>query len=172
MHLATTVAYISVDRDVTTTNRLGDTAAGVQEPVSEFTGWKMHVTGTFTLMCIDVYIYWRECKNRFRNSQAGRCTYCGRNIIHDKARHVSNYHLDLAQLWRCPVSWCTQWKGTSQDCIDHIRVKHHVCVLVKTANLGRWFPPWTVTRAVFNVVVKTNVSGISTDMVLFSEHGT
>ena len=35
------------------------------------------------------------------------------------------YHLDLGQLWRCPVSWCTQWKGTSQDCIDHIRAQHH-----------------------------------------------
>ena len=24
--------------------------------------------------------------------------------------HVANYHLNLAQLWLCPVSWCTQWK--------------------------------------------------------------
>ena len=36
-------------------------------------------------------------------------------------RHVATYHLELGQLWRCPVSWCTQWKGTPQDCIDHIR---------------------------------------------------
>ena len=62
----------------------------------------------------------RECKTRFRNSQTGSCTYCGRNIVHDMARHVSNYHLDLAQLWQCPMLWCTQWKGTSQDCIDQI----------------------------------------------------
>ena len=25
----------------------------------------------------------RECKSQFRNSQAGSCRYCGRNIIHD-----------------------------------------------------------------------------------------
>ena len=86
-------------------------------------------------------------------------------------RHTSNYHLDLAQLWRCLVSWCTQWKGTSQGCSDHIRERHHVGVTVKTANLGKRFPPWTVTRAAWNTVVKSNVSGISTDVVIFSEHG-
>ena len=26
-------------------------------------------------------------------------------------RHVARCHLELAQLWRCPVSWCTVWKG-------------------------------------------------------------
>ena len=112
-----------------------------------------------------------ECKSRFRNSQSGSCTYCGRNIIHDMACHVSNYQLDLGKLWRCPVSWCTQWKGTPQDCIDHIRERHHVGISVKTANLGKWFPPWTVTRSVWNMAMLTNVLGISTDVVLFSEHG-
>ena len=63
-------------------------------------------------------------------------------------RHVANYHLKLGQLWRCPVSWCTQWKGTSQDCIDHIRLVHSVPITVKAGNLGRWLPPWTVTRDV------------------------
>ena len=27
----------------------------------------------------------------------------------------------MAQLWRCPVSWCTVRKGTPKDCMDHIR---------------------------------------------------
>ena len=93
--------------------------------------------------------------------------------MHDMARHVSfdHYHLDLGQLWRCPVSWCLHWKGTPQDCIDHIHLQHHVGLSVKTANLGKWFPPWTVTRTAWSVVLKPNVSGISTDMVLFNEHG-
>ena len=69
----------------------------------------------------DLELLRRECKNQFRDSQAGRCTYCGRNIVHDMAHHASNYHLDLGQLWWCPVSWCTQWKGTPQDYNDHIR---------------------------------------------------
>ena len=36
-------------------------------------------------------------------------------------RHVTKFHLDLAQLWRCPVSWCTVWEGMPQDCMDHVR---------------------------------------------------
>ena len=60
---------------------------------------------------------------------------------------MANNHLDLAQLWRCPVSWCTVWKGTPQDCINHLRLAHAVPAAVKkTGNLGRWFPPWTVRR--------------------------
>ena len=49
----------------------------------------------------DLELLRRECKSRFRSSQTGRCTYCGRSILHDMARHVSNYHLDLTQ---CPLS--------------------------------------------------------------------
>ena len=103
-----------------------------QWPTSLLTGMTRRQTDLETLR--------RECKARFRSVQAGVCMHCGTNI-----RHVSN--LDLGQLWWCPASWCTQWKGASQGCIDHIRVRHHVGVSVKTANLGKWFPPWTVTRA-------------------------
>ena len=67
--------------------------------------------------------------------------------------------------------WCSHWKGTPQDCIDHFRLQHHVGLSVKTANLGKWFPPWTVTRVAWSVALKPNVSGIATDVVLFSEHG-
>ena len=60
-------------------------------------------------------------KKRFRNPWPGDCLYCGKWIKCDMYRHVSTYHLDLGQLWRCPVSWCTMWNGTSQDCMDHVR---------------------------------------------------
>ena len=36
-------------------------------------------------------------------------------------RHVARCHLGLAQLWRCPVSWCTVWKGAPQDLMDHVK---------------------------------------------------
>ena len=39
---------------------------------------------------------------------------------------MARRHLKLAQLWRCPVSWCTVWKGTPQDLMDHIRDGHNV----------------------------------------------
>ena len=67
-----------------------------------------------------------ECKQRFRGAWTGCCAHCGKNIKVDMVRHVSAFHLDLAQLWRCPVAWCTQWKGTPQDCVDHIQQKHMV----------------------------------------------
>ena len=87
------------------------------------------------------------------------------------ARHIITFHLNLAQLWWCPVSWCTQWKGMPQDCIDHLRQKHSAPTSAKAATLGCWFPPWTVTREVWHQALKQDVSGISTDVLLFSEYG-
>ena len=109
--------------------------------------WPTSLMSGMTRRKTDLELLSRECKSRFRGSQTGRCTYCGRRIVHDMARHVSIYHLDLGHLWRCPVSWCTRWKGAPHDYIDHIRMTHHVGVSDKTANLGKWFPPWTVMRA-------------------------
>ena len=69
-------------------------------------------------------------------------------------RHVACYHLDLAQLWWCPVTWCTVWRGTPQDCIDHMRKAHNVPATVKAANLARWFPPWTVSREQWTMILR------------------
>ena len=84
---------------------------------------------------------------------------------------MATYHLELAQLCRCPVSWCTVWKGTPQYSMDNLRLAHAVPAAVKTANLGRWFPPWTVRRQTWSDALKPSNSGISTDVLLFSEHG-
>ena len=84
---------------------------------------------------------------------------------------VLNQHLELAQLWRCPVSWCTIWKGTPQDCIDHMRLAHAVPASVKAANLGRWFPPWTVSRNIWCKALRLTISGVTTDVLLFSRYG-
>ena len=80
-------------------------------------------------------------KKRYCGAPTGLCTLCGKVIRLDMFRHVANYNLEL---WRCPVSWCTQWKGTPHDCIDHIRLVHSVPATVKAWNLGRWLPPWTL----------------------------
>ena len=55
-----------------------------------------------------------EAKKQFRNTRPGDCSYYGKWIKCD--RHVAS-----SQLRRCPVSWCTVWKGTPQDCMDHVR---------------------------------------------------
>ena len=66
------------------------------------------------------------------------------------------------------MSWCTNWKGTPQDCIGHLQQKHLVPSSVKPANLGRWFQPWMVTREMWCQALKQQV-GVSTDVLLFSE---
>ena len=77
----------------------------------------------------------------------------------------------MAQLWRCPVTWCTVWKGTSQHCIDHMRRAHDIPPLVKAANLTRWFPPWTVTREKWYSITRPAVSSIAVNTLLFSRIG-
>ena len=89
----------------------------------------------------------KECKERTGCTQSGNCTHCGKYIQRDLGKHIAFYHMELAQLlWRFPVMWCTMWKGTAQDCIDHMRRIHKVPLSVKAANLARFFSPWTVTR--------------------------
>ena len=81
-------------------------------------------------------------------------------------RHVSTFHLDLGQLWCCLVSWCTVWKGTPQDCMDHVRGAHYVPSDIKSAIS---FRPWTVRRQIWADALKPCHSGVSTDVLLFSE---
>ena len=50
------------------------------------------------------YMGRHECRERFRSVQSGLCTYCGKFIRGDFGQHVTHFHLDLAQLWRCPVA--------------------------------------------------------------------
>ena len=48
----------------------------------------------------------KACMDRFGRAAAGTCPTCEKCIQVNLGKHVSLYHLDLAQLWRCPVAWC------------------------------------------------------------------
>ena len=113
----------------------------------------------------------KECRDRFEGISSGTCPTCEKFIQNSLSRHVAMYHLDLAQLWRCPVGWCPVWKGTSQDCIDHMRRAHNTPILLKAGNLARWFPPWTVTREQWHNMSRPSVSGIAIDTFLFNRIG-
>ena len=63
---------------------------------------------------------------KYRQKRPAPCTFYGTITKCDVYRHVAHRHLELAQLWRCPVSWCTVWRGTPQDLMDHIRDAHNV----------------------------------------------
>ena len=47
------------------------------------------------------------------------------------------------------VSWCTVWKGTPQDCIDHVQGAHDVPWDVKSASMEQSVLPWTVQHQVW-----------------------
>ena len=113
----------------------------------------------------------KECRDRFEGISSGACPTCEKFIQNNLGRHVAMFHLDLAQLWRCPVGWCPVWKGTSQDCIDHMRKAHNSPMTMKAGNLSRWFPPWTVTREQWHNFSRPSVSGIAIDTFLFSRIG-
>ena len=88
---------------------------------------------------------------KYQQKQPSPCTFCGTLIRCDMYRHVARCHLELVQLWRCPVPWCTIWKGMPQDLMDHVRGAHNVPGEVKKVCLETLFPPWTVTRQVYTL---------------------
>ena len=112
----------------------------------------------------------KAAKVQYRQKQPSPCEFCGTLIRCDMYRYVARCHLDLAQLWRCPVS-CTIWKGTPQDLMDHVRGAHNVPGEVKYVILETLFPPWTVTRQVYTDSLTLRHSGISNDVLLFSDIG-
>ena len=113
----------------------------------------------------------RKCKERFGCTQSGKCTHCGKYIQMDLGKHIAFYHLELAQLWRCPFKWCTVWKGTAQDCIYHMRRMHKVPLSVMVANLAKYFPAWTVSRDQWSKMLMPCVSGVAIDTLLVSRVG-
>ena len=82
----------------------------------------------------------RAARVQYQKKQPALCEFCGTLIRCDMYRHVARCHLDLAQLWRCPVSWCTAWKGTPQDLMDHVRGAHKVPEEVQYIRMETFFP--------------------------------
>ena len=55
--------------------------------------------------------------------------------------------------------------------MDHIREAHNVPGEIRKISLETLFPPWTVTRMVYTESLTSRRSGISNDVLLFSEVG-
>ena len=98
--------------------------------------------------------------------QPSSCVYCG-----SLTRCDIGMWRDFIWTWprRCPVLWYTVWKGTPQDCMDHLRGAHDVPWEVKSASLEKYLPTWTVTRQVWSDSLSAQHAGISTDVLLFSD---
>ena len=113
----------------------------------------------------------KSAKKDYQQTRPMPCRFCGKVIRVDMYRHVARLHLDLVQLWRCPIAWCTTWKGSPQDCLEHVRSGHDAPWVSKTASIEKYAPPWTVRRQLWTDSLRIEHSGISMDMLLFSEVG-
>ena len=94
----------------------------------------------------DLELMRKSAKKDYQQNRPMPCRFCGKVIRVDMYRHVARLHLDLVQLWRCPIAWCTTWKGSPQDCLEHVRSGHDAPWIEKTASVEQYAPPWTVRR--------------------------
>ena len=89
----------------------------------------------------DLELMRKSAKKDYVQTRPMPCRFCGKVIRVDMYRHVARLHLDLVQLWRCPIAWCTTWKGSPQDCLEHVRSGHDAPWVEKTASIEKYAPP-------------------------------
>ena len=119
----------------------------------------------------DLELMRKSAKKEYSQTRPMPCRFCGKVIRVDMYHLVARLHLDLVQLWRCPIAWCTTWRGSPQDCLEHLRSGHDAPWISKTASIEKYAPPWTVRQDLWTALLRVEHSGISTDMLLFSEVG-
>ena len=83
-------------------------AVGPALSVGDFTilrrQWPLSVVSGMPWRQTDLELLRHACKQRFPGARTGCCPYCGTVIKPNMPRHVASFHLDLVQLWRCPMS--------------------------------------------------------------------
>ena len=107
----------------------------------------------------------------FRQTEPGFCSICQEYVASALNVHMINFHLELGQLWRCLVEWCTVWKGSMSDCLGHLQDKHGGSQYVALQNVAKFFPLWTVPQDLWHTPLRLDVSVIAVDTRLFHEGG-
>ena len=137
--------------------------------------WPKAVFSTLRRRASDIERLRRDAPKRtdkaFRYSGPGFCGVCDTRIYSALDAHMMAHHLELGQLWRCPVTWCAVWKGSGRACLEHMAEKHGGSTLEITTNVAKFFPPWTVTQDVWLAALRPDVSGVAVDALLFHEAG-
>ena len=86
--------------------------------------------------------------------------------------HMSNVHLEMAQLWRYPVEWCAVWKGLGPSLSGSLVGEAWGSSLFGLKNVFKFPPPpppWTVSRHIWQTALRPDVSGVAVDARLFHE---
>ena len=99
----------------------------------------------------------------YRYTGRGHCPVCDIRTEHSLDLHMMCYHLDLGQLWRCPVEWCAVWKGSVRECRDHFNEKHSNSETLEFDKVSKSFPAWTVTRDFWKRALQPEISGIAVE---------
>ena len=97
--------------------------------------WPVEVFDQMKSRQQDLDLMRKSAKKNYQQVRPMPCRFCGKVIRVDMYRHVARLHLDLVQLWRCPIAWCTTWKGSPQDCLEHVRSGHDAPWVEKTASI-------------------------------------
>ena len=137
--------------------------------------WPKAVFKTLSRWSPDVERLRRDARKRldraFRHSAPGFCVVCDERVDSTLDAHMIAFHLELAQLWRCPVEWCAVWKGSVRACLEHLTEKHGGSTFFALKNVAKFFLPCTVTRSVWLNALRPDVSGVAVDALLFHEAG-
>ena len=112
---------------------------------------------------------YRGDQSAYRYTGRGYCPICEIKTDFALDSHMMCDHLDLGQLWRCPVEWCAVWKGSARECCDHFNEKHSGSETIDFDKVSKAFPAWTVTREFWKQAHKPEISGIAVDVSLFRE---
>ena len=106
--------------------------------------WPKAVFETLRRRAPDIESLRRDAPNRtdkaFRYSGPGYCGVCDIRIHLPLDAHMVACHLELGQLWRCPVTWCAVWKGSGCACLEHLAEKHGRSTLEIKTNVAQFFP--------------------------------
>ena len=95
----------------------------------------------------------------FWHSVLGFCPICEVKIESALDVHMINSHLEQGQLWRCLVEWCAVWKGSVCDCLGHLNDKQGGSTFFALKNIAKFFPPWMVTRDVWQTALSSGCFG-------------
>ena len=112
---------------------------------------------------------YRGDQTAYRYTGRGYCPICETRTDYALDSHMMCHHLDLGQLWRCPVEWCAVWKGSVRECRDHFNEKHSGSETIDFDRVSKAFPAWTVTREFWKRALQPEISGIAVDVSLFHE---
>ena len=98
-------------------------------------------------------------KRRFRQSRPSSCGYCGRLIKSDMYRHIWTWSSCGGARYRGAPSGRARLRTVWITCAEP----------TMSACLEKFLPPWTVSRKVWSDALSAQHSGISTDVLLFSD---